>query len=1539
MEVEALKSTLKKIYEKLSEAAGDGKSSTIGFNTFLNLLSPNDEDSYDLLPWSLETFTLAIGATPSDDRSKRVLSREYLPLTDFIKSLSNHFRATPALVRYGACISLHASLTVCPSLVQSNKSILTFIISGVLDTDYLSSFLYLTMLETFCASFSKANIKEMVSKLRHELTGRLDYDVLYGTFDTFKTTEVRLADILDKAVEVAPPLAPKLLHKLINSLEFLAKTAKLRQMELVRLWSRKIEKFDTYTMQTLVPMLNDDDDEIRLKTGMLAEILGLVTMFPIDRLSDDLREELLNTHIRLAFHKDPGIRSQVYEHIGSSISFWKASSLFNAALGILFLGLGDQSTQCATLAADNLCKMLSGSKFESLVIPLGIFRDTLTGPLPGVIKGYDDLANFIEKNRSDLEELVDAITHEANVDEFWSFFLEDAPDNQLVRPDDYSYVRNFIHMPFWISILLTKLSVPPPPAAGSEATRRNVMPITPANKRRFITGFLICLLPTCGMPDPSFRRAACLSAVYCCFRQGAVQAGIMRGLLDYVSQQMIGHKQWTYQLSSLDILSFLVRIKLPGVSPAILLQYLDLALDVAFNSPSSIVKVGALELIEVFLLVFPSGVGTKLQDIRDVVRALIVDAEPDVVTCACRVYPLVFRCVSNNNTKEFHDYLRNEIQVIQRGGLEAASDPLISGLSREEIERVLCLSIRSLGSISSSSSAYMIVQELLRLIKSDSSSVRLSALCSIFAQMHFLDHVESSTILWIILPLYADASNVVRMVFSKFLRKVPTVIESVTKVLPAHPDDSFIMNSTTLEELLLDGALIYAGSKNLGDIIYDLYESIPQTDLSELVRANCIIPSMNISEVLYHLQEMQKNTMLQANAILVISELACASILEYSPPAFKQIVTKITHQLLVEAIREFCPSKAPELCKKYIPVILSVRQPARKRLYAIYLTVELGMISGEDEMTQLKEKVYGSLSRIMSVIGIKHALFRNLLGNAKKSLKNKDPVIRLRSLSIFRIFARHLPAEEAMNFCFLFLADSNREVRKKARDVIALEGVLDFAIPGLKAIRPNMGSRRALILESCKLPSIQRLGVTINTNTIEEAKIAIPLQNEDAFNIKYYSSDRRRKFTERYGLAESKFARTILPLTQSVMEYVEEKSGVLKKYSPELLAKYQWLLNLDAISILHECMKRFPQVAVDAIQSLLEEIETVVKGITDLALDDTFEEVGDIEAEIHLIDTTSNLLFAFDGLDEKVPSYVDRLQAMILSCNTKAEAVRESLYLDLESSFYFFNEYIDVPIVSEEQYVALEKYKASTQEATLEMVKSGKLDKLSSLDAQKVEINDVIDLKSEQLRKLTIIALHCTSGYGLFHALTLASTDNRLVSSIQFLADMLDNEHRGIRMASVEAITTITRIQIENAAKPALMAKVDEQVHQFLDRLKGESSNSLYRRRADIINLMAQLVVFVSDRGCRIDVLEQLIRFWKDPDSEVRTIAIKMLQHLGESGLPEVIEGFRIDLDDLMGQRPPDIMREVAAFLSNPDYCEKDHLNSLLSWRFAEGRI
>jgi hypothetical protein len=244
---------------------------------------------------------------------------------------------------------------------------------------------------------------------------------------------------------------------------------------------------------------------------------------------------------------------------------------------------------------------------------------------------------------------------------------------------------------------------------------RYAVPVTATGKRRHTCGFLLTILPTLGMPDPVFRQAAGDVALRCTIRQGVVNPGMMRGLLEYVSQQMMINKNWTFQLSALEILSMIVRMKLPTLSGCILNQYLDMALDVSFNSPTAIVKLGALSLLRIMLLVFPVGASPKLAEIRDVVRTSITDKDSDVSSLATTFYPLIFKFVNEANAVEFCRYLQNEISVLfQRADHPlVASDPLVNQLTLDEETRILKTSILSLGSLNDRQLAVNIVWDLL----------------------------------------------------------------------------------------------------------------------------------------------------------------------------------------------------------------------------------------------------------------------------------------------------------------------------------------------------------------------------------------------------------------------------------------------------------------------------------------------------------------------------------------------------------------------------------------------------------------------------------------------------------------------------------------------------------------------------------------------------------------------------------------------------------------------------------------------------------
>ena len=55
--------------------------------------------------------------------------------------------------------------------------------------------------------------------------------------------------------------------------------------------------------------------------------------------------------------------------------------------------------------------------------------------------------------------------------------------------------------------------------------------------------------------------------------------------------------------------------------------------------------------------------------------------------------------------------------------------------------------------------------------------------------MPYLDSSQSTVIIWIILPLYADPSKKVRLAFIQFLRNIPSLLDSLAQALPASSED------------------------------------------------------------------------------------------------------------------------------------------------------------------------------------------------------------------------------------------------------------------------------------------------------------------------------------------------------------------------------------------------------------------------------------------------------------------------------------------------------------------------------------------------------------------------------------------------------------------------------------------------------------------------------------------------------------------------------------------------------------------------------
>lgn len=66
-------------------------------------------------------------------------------------------------------------------------------------------------------------------------------------------------------------------------------------------------------------------------------------------------------------------------------------------------------------------------------------------------------------------------------------------------------------------------------------------------------------------------------------------------------------------------------------------------------------------------------------------------------------------------------------------------------------------------------------------------------------------------------------------------------------------------------------------------------------------------------------------------------------------------------------------------------------------------------------------------------------------------------------------------------------------------------------------------------------------------------------------------------------------------------------------------------------------------------------------------------------------------------------------------------------------------------------------------------------------------------------------------------------------------------------------------------------------INDLLSKLT-KDHQSLFRKKADYVSLISQLIIHFGDRDMQKELLKILLVFWKDPDSDVREISINMVQ-------------------------------------------------------------
>lgn len=140
-------------------------------------------------------------------------------------------------------------------------------------------------------------------------------------------------------------------------------------------------------------------------------------------------------------------------------------------------------------------------------------------------------------------------------------------------------------------------------------------------------------------------------------------------------------------------MTLLVRLKIPEISRSLMTFNIDQALGIIYNTHSLVVKLAAFDFLLAALLTFPNCIHYKLEEIRDLARASVVDKNEPLSNLASIVYLLVFRYAGDSIRNEFRDYLNSELYTLNEQNSNVASDPWLSKLDSFELSSMLLLAL------------------------------------------------------------------------------------------------------------------------------------------------------------------------------------------------------------------------------------------------------------------------------------------------------------------------------------------------------------------------------------------------------------------------------------------------------------------------------------------------------------------------------------------------------------------------------------------------------------------------------------------------------------------------------------------------------------------------------------------------------------------------------------------------------------------------------------------------------------------------------
>eukprot|EP01135_Chromosphaera_perkinsii_P005814 Nk52_evm3s367 gene=Nk52_evmTU3s367 len=633
----------------------------------------------------------------------------------------------------------------------------------------------------------------------------------------------------------------------------------------------------------------------------------------------------------------------------------------------------------------------------------------------------------------------------------------------------------------------------------------------------------------------------------------------------------------------------------------------------------------------------------------------------------------------------------------------------------------------------------------------------------------------------------------------------------------------------------------------------------------------------------------------------------------------------------------------------------------------------------ESKDPEIRKACERPLGKLISKVGMDHPLYETLLNQVKKFVYSYKTTNRMKSLKQYKYFGKALKKKDVYKFALIFLLDHRQDIVADCLQTLFDGSLSEFTLlfeswitqsgvkDSLNRLKAEQKQRSKVGDGEGNLPGEERGGggvresrpLEIDEGEEEEEEQAqeadeefqevedfevlrhednlvqgrrgleIPLFDGDHANRKYYNSAQLYRYLEEYGIEKedifsSKVDETqrknetfvIIQGQETVTSELEQDVELLSKMNLKPFLAY-FLKEDPAVGeeILFETHQVLERASDDSLYGGLNLLESkpdlLNDGISKENIDQIFKEGAHCE-QVYV------KCLGVISLNRNIRMQISEFHSFIAVLFEKSGVIRESIFRRIEGSLRLYNEFVDIPITSQENYDEIQ-----------ELFDTSKVNSFH-MDRLKMNAMEHVENLAYLLRDITLLLIKGIESIGDFYREFDPGSDednnNLLVEGVKtiLINHMFDN-HKGVREKIIAVVLSVVQSKTKNVHFGRF---INEELSQIAKTLFADKD--LYRKKTDLLVLLTHGMSVIQDSEIKTEFIRKLLKLWDDPSFEVRAASIRMISLLGERKVPEIQEFLEEGTDK--GQSV--LMKEITKRQNDPSYQEKDSLNKLMVWLF-----